>query len=169
MSHLTLVWRKTMKRTSEKMQQMYLEKRAATLSKIQVAIDEMKDDHRIVTKKDLMDMTGLSSGTFSQDHVKDLLKRNEVCQYRNRSKVRSETLEKNKDRKIDDLLIENQRLTSKIQDYEIALDRLNTKYDKLNSEYKKMEFEHQLLRGKYQQLLEYLDAMGTDLSALPLI
>ncbi len=169
MSHSTLNWRETMKRTSDKMQKMYLEKRATTLSKIQSAIDEMKEDHRIVTKKDLMEMTALSSGTFSQDHVKELLKSNEVCQYRNRKKVRTEILEKNKDNKIDDLIIENQKLTSRIQDYELAIERANIKYDKLTSGYKELEFEHQLLRGKYQQLLEYLDAMGADLGSLPLI
>jgi len=158
-----------MKRTSENMKKMYLDKRAATLAKIQAAIDEIKEDHRIVTKKELMDLTGLSSGTFSQDHVKELLKTNEVCQFRNRKKVRSEILEKNKENKIDDLIIKNQKMASKMQDYELALERANIKYEKLVSGYKELEFEHQLLRGKYQQLLEYLDAMGTNLSNLPLI
>jgi chromosome segregation ATPase len=158
-----------MKRISENMKKMYEEKRAATIIKIQEAIDEIKEDRRIVTKKELMDLTGLSSGTFSQDHVKELLKSNEVCQYRNRRKVRSEVLEKNKSQKIDDLIIGNEKLTSKIQDYELALERLNNKYDKLNSKHIELESEHQLLRGKYQQLLEYLDAMGADLGSLPLI
>lgn len=158
-----------MKRTSENMKKMYEKKRANTITKIQEAIDEIKEDHRIVTKKELMDLTGLSSGTFSQDHVKELLKSNEVCQYRNRIKVRSEVLEKNKSQKIDDLIIENQKFISKIQDYEIALERSSNKYDQLNLKYRKLESKHQLLRGKYQQLLEYLDAMGADFGSMPLI
>ena len=72
------------------MQKMYAEKRQRTLSLIQDAIDDIQEDHRIVTKKELMEITGLSSGTFSQPYVKDLLEQNQVCQYRTARTINQE-------------------------------------------------------------------------------
>ncbi len=158
-----------MKPTSNNMKKMYSEKRNSTLDKIQAAIDDIKADHRIVTKKELLELTGLSSGTFSQDHVKELLKSNEVCQYRNRRKVKTEKLQMQKRTLIDNLIIENQKLQSKIQDYQLHLDKKDKKYGKLYDQNQILTQEHLLLRGKYQQLLEYMDALGTDLSNMSLI
>lgn len=87
-----------MKQPSENMQRMYAAKREKTLALIQGAIDEIEEDHRIVTKKELMALTGLSSGTFSQQHVKELLAKNQVCQFRPLAKVSQKgNLELNKD------------------------------------------------------------------------
>jgi len=59
---------------------------------------------------------------------------------------------------IQSLRRENEKLISKIQDFEIAID-----------EYDKLEHNHLLLKGKYQQVLEYLDALGVNLDSLPLV
>ena len=64
-----------MKRTpSDNMQAMYAAKRNETINKISSAIQEIEDDNRIVTKKELISLTGLSSGTFSKPYVLELLK-----------------------------------------------------------------------------------------------
>ena len=70
-----------MKQPSENMQRMYAAKREKTLALIQGAIDEIEEDHSLVTKKGLVALTGLSAGTFSQRHVKELLAKNRVCQF----------------------------------------------------------------------------------------
>lgn len=65
----------------EKRQQYYDRRRTRTMQKVQAGIDQIKAEGREVTKKELMEITGLSTGTFSKDHVKEVLKKNQVCQY----------------------------------------------------------------------------------------
>lgn len=151
------------------MQKMYSKKRQTTLNKIQDAINAIQDDNRIVTKRELLELTKISSGTFSQEYVKELLKENQVCQFRNVKVVASEKREKLQQKNYDDLAVENQKLVSKMQDFEIVMERNYKKYTKLKNDYDKLESEHKLLKGKYQQLLEYLDALGANLDSLPLI
>lgn len=85
---------------------MYKTKQKNTLILIQDAINTINEDNRIVTKKELMELTGLSSGTFSKDYIKELLKENCVCQY------------------------------TALKEY------------------------YELLKGKHQQILEYMDSIG---------
>lgn len=152
------------------MKKMYFEKKQNTLRKIQDAIDEIQEDNRIVTKKELMSITGISSGTFSQDYVKELLKKNKVCQFRVTTTIStSQNKKKLEEETILALTKENQKLISKMQDFEIVLEQNNNKYNKLKDEYSKLESDYRLLKGKYQQLLEYLDALGANLDNLPLI
>lgn len=158
-----------MKQPSENMQKMYAAKREKTLALIQRAIDEIEEDHRIVTKKELMALTGLSSGTFSQQHVKELLAKNQVCQFRPLAKVSQKgNLELNKDAEITRLSRELQRAQSRLQDLDISLDKSRKQSRKLKEENAELQRQLLLLRGKYQQLLEYLEVLGSDLSGIPL-
>lgn len=154
-----------MKQPSENMRKMYEAKKEATLSRIQEAIDIIKEDNRIVTKKELMSLTGLSSGTFSQEHVKVLLRENQVCQYRPVARVaESRNAAMSKDAEIAHLARELEKSRSREQDLEIALDLSRRKTRTLRLEKSELEREHLLLRGKYQQLLEYLEVIQCDLS-----
>lgn len=158
-----------MREPSENMRKMYASKREATLARIQEAIDAIQEDHRIVTKKELMALTGLSSGTFSQEHVKELLAKNQVCQYRPTRKVSAvDRRELNKDDEIARLGKELQRAQSRLQDLDIALDKSNKRLQELKAEKEELEQQHLLLRGKYQQLMEILEVLGCDLSEIPL-
>lgn len=158
-----------MKQPSENMQKMYAAKREKTLALIQGAIDEIEEDHRIVTKKELMALTGLSSGTFSQQHVKELLAKNQVCQFRPLAKVSQKgDLELNKDAEITRLSKELQRAQSRLQDLDISLDKSRKQARQLREENAELRQQLLLLRGKYQQLLEYLEVLGSDLSGIPL-
>ena len=158
-----------MKQPSENMQRMYAAKREKTQALIQGAIDEIEEDHRIVTKKELMALTGLSSGTFSQQHVKELLAKNRVCQFKPTGKVSQEgRRELNKDAEITRLSRELQRAQSRLQDLDIALDKSRKQSRKLKEENAELQQQLLLLRGKYQQLLEYLEVLGSDLSSIPL-
>ena len=131
------------------MKKMYFEKKQNTLRKIQDAIDEIQEDNRIVTKKELMSITGISSGTFSQDYVKELLKKNKVCQFRVTTTIStSQNKKKLEEETILALTKENQKLISKMQDFEIVLEQNNNKYNKLKDEYSKLESDYRLLKGK---------------------
>ena len=158
-----------MKEPSENMRRMYASKREMTLSRIQEAIDAIQEDHRIVTKKELMALTGLSSGTFSQEHVKELLAKNQVCQYRPTGKASTaDRREQNKDDEIVRLNKELQKTRSRMQDLDIVLDKTKKRLQKLEAEKEELERQHLLLRGKYQQLLEFLEVLGCDFSGIPL-
>ena len=157
------------KKPSDNMKKMYAAKRNLTLSKIQEAIDDIHEDNRIVTKKELMEITGLSSGTLSQDYVKKLLRENKVCQFREKRVVNNEKKAQLEKDIIQNLRRENEKLISKIQDFEIAIDQYDQKILRQRDEYEKLEHNHLLLKGKYQQVLEYLDALGVNLDSLPLV
>lgn len=58
--------------------------RQQTLDRIQNAIDELKSEGALINTKNLMDLTGFARSTFSKTHVKDLLKSNKVCQFKDR-------------------------------------------------------------------------------------
>ena len=156
-------------KTSKNMQKMYAEKRQRTLSLIQDAIDDIQEDHRIVTKKELMEITGLSSGTFSKPYVKDLLEQNQVCQYRTARTINQEKQSKTQTAIIAELSSEKKRLESKIQSLTVALEKETSAKNKAASDASRLNNENALLRGKYQQLLEYLEVLGADLSKLPLV
>lgn len=152
------------------MKKMYAQKRKATLDKIQSAIDEIQEDNRIVTKKELMELTGISSGTLSQQYVKELLKENKVCQYRETITIdNADKKKKLEEKSILSLQKENQKLISKMQDFEIVIEKNDKKYRELQTNYNNLDREYKLLKGKYQQLLEYLEALGANLENLPLI
>lgn len=149
---------------SKNMKDMYSSKKEATLKKIQDAIDLIESEGRKVTKKELMDITELSSGTFSQPYVKELLEKNQVCQFKAVKKVSpKEKRAETQSQIIEKLSKSNQKAESTIQNLNIALEKKNEDLKKSKEEYKKLEYEHQLLKGKYQQLLEYLDVLGADL------
>ena len=155
---------------NEGLQKFHDEAKQTSLTKIQDAINVIKADNRIVTKKELIELTGLSSGTFSRPYVKELLQKNQVCQYRGLQLENTETKTKQiKEATIEQLSKKVLSLESKIQDYDLQLEKKTKDFDKLKEEHTKLENEHILLRGKYQQLLEYLDALGADMSKMPLV
>lgn len=144
-------------------------RRTHTLELIQSAIDDIKAEQSIVTKKKLMDATGLSSGTFSQPYVKKLLEKNKVCQYRETNIIAPSSQNNSRKQGMIELEKMIQQKESIIQDYELHIESLNKKIKKATDNYTKISAEYELLSGKYQQLLEYLDALGGDLSSIPMI
>lgn len=95
--------------------------------------------------------------------------KNQVCQFRPLAKVSQKgNLELNKDAEITRLSRELQRAQSRLQDLDIALDKSRKQSRKLKEENAELQRQLLLLRGKYQQLLEYLEVLGSDLSGIPL-
>lgn len=148
---------------SDKMKEMYAAKRAATLKKIQDAIDYIQEDQRIVTKKELIEITGISSGTFSQDYVKELLKKNKVCQYKETKQLKDKRISEIKEKTALSLQKDLNKANAAIMDYEFTVNALKEKQQKMQEEYDQLNYNYKLLRGKYQQILEYVDAAGLDI------
>lgn len=150
---------------SKNMQKMYSDKKNETLNKIQSAINNINEDNRIVTKNELIILTGLSSGTFSKPYVLELLKKNKVCQFRERKSVIreqkgilliNEVNELNKtintlNKKIDLLINQKEILQRKLSESDKELAELTIKYQKL--------------KGSYQIVLEKLDILGEKLDS----
>ena len=153
-----------MKKTpSKNMQAMYDAKRSETLQKISDAIQEIEDDHRIVTKKELISLTGLSSGTFSKPYVLELLKEKKVCQFRDKRVVLSEKKDKLSIEVISDLSKENDKLKSQIEKLDLQISKLSKRLSEKESDYAELKKDYELLKGRYQILLEKLDILGEKL------
>lgn len=101
-----------------------------TLNKLQIAIDRIKQDGRRVTRKELMDISGLSSGTLSKPYVKELFKENEVCQFSPESISRKES----KSQTLADVMYENHRLKAVIKDMDRKYAELEKQYIKAVNE-----------------------------------
>lgn len=152
-------------KTSENMQKMYADKRASSTQKVQEAINFIQGENREVTKKELMELTGLSSGTFSQAHIKAILEKNQVCQFKPLKKISIEEKRAETQSEIIERLSKQiKKQESKLQDYDIILEKKINDCKKLKEENKKLDHEYRLLRGKYQELLEYIEILGGDLS-----
>lgn len=134
-------------------------KRQETLEKIQNAINEIQEDDDIVTKKKLLELTSLSSATFSKPHVLELLKRNKVCQFRETVKIEksNKTSEVEQLQKIImNLEKKNTLLLSKLQDKDIKIDLLKEKNEKLESDYS-------MILGKLHLILKRIDMLDTNI------
>jgi hypothetical protein len=151
-----------MKKASKNMEIMYIKKRNTTLDLIRDAIDTIQEDNKIVTKKELMDITGLSSGTFSKEYVKELLNEKEVCQYRKINSPNVKVSEISQLHRLDESIRENKKLQSENQNLKMLVERQEKKINKTNEEYITLKNDYDMLLGKHQQILEYLDSIGSN-------
>ena len=133
--------------------------RMETINKVQEAIDDIKQDGGIVTRKLLLEKTGLSNSTFSKPHVKDVLEANRVCQFATKKKVLStskEDVTKNLYKEIEKLKRENNILTSKLQDKEIKAKAYKQDYVNLSNDYA-------MLLSKLHLVMKKVDEYGIDI------
>lgn len=133
-------------------------KKQETIGKVQNAIDIIKEQGRVVTRKALLEESGVSSAVLSKPYIKEILKQNKVLMYE--KKVLSQELG------IDSyklLLQENDRLKKQIQklehqkiDIEIGMNNKNKLLEKEQERYNELDIKYQRLLGKWQKLLEHL-------------
>lgn len=133
-------------------------KKRETINTLQRAIDTMKAQGKKITRKELIEESGLSSAVLSKPYIKEVLKENKVLMYQNtvvmkEGEAGSNTLmlkENNKLRR------EVQRLEHKILDYELVINDKKTTVKKEKEKYKELQVKYERLLGKWQKLLEYL-------------
>ena len=133
--------------------------RLDTINKVQEAIDDIRQEGGIVTRKLLLEKTGLSNSTFSKPHVKDVLEANKVCQFASKKKVLSTTKEdvvKNLYKEIEKLKKENNVLISKLQDKEIKSNTYKQDYIELSNNYA-------MLLSKLHLIMKKVDEYGIDI------
>lgn len=111
----------------------HAEMKLETQQKVQAAIDQIQAEGRRVTRKELVRISGLSSGTFSQPHVKSILKSNRVCQFApEKIAKRNDNDDYVKD-KLTDVEFENFMLKAQIESLKRQYDALNAKYENVLS------------------------------------
>ncbi|MED0666065.1 DUF6262 family protein [Bacillus badius] len=140
------------------LKELQMAKRVETANKVQEAIEDIQNDNGIVTKKKLIELTGLSNSTFSKEHVLEVLKANKVCQFKVAKK--KETANKivvtdQLYRKIEKLEQEKILLQSKLQDKDIAIDKIKKDYEILNENY-------MLILGKIHLLMKKIEMLDID-------
>lgn len=159
---------------SPKMQAVYDARKEETLKKVQSAIDQLQANGEKVTKKRLAEVSGLSSGTFSKEHVKELLKENQVCQYAPGAKehtnfyvaarptskpskphehltIRNTLQEKQFSQEDEDRIIEAQKK---------IIAKLEKKQENLENQIQEIEKQYERMLGQYQLAARILNNMG---------
>lgn len=141
----------------EKLKRIQDERRTLTLSKIQEAIDELKNDGAEVTKKKLIERTEYSASTFSKQHVKALLKKNKVCQYRETMKVKTTKEEASirYEKSLEKANNEINKLKAVIVTKEIKINELETSHKELQEKY-------EILLGQVHQITKKARLKGID-------
>lgn len=148
---------------SEKQQNAYNARREQSIKKVEEAIAFLKAIGQPVTKKALLEKTGLSSGTFSKDYIIEVLKKNEVCQFKDTKKVRQDRVEKSLSQTNNKLQYEVERLKSKLKDRDIENEILIKKINELNNQLLSEKKEYEILLGKFQDILKKYYAYGNDI------
>lgn len=131
-----------------------------TLDKIQNAIDEIKAEGALVSTKKLIERTGLARSTFSKIHVKELLKENRVCQFKDRQVIAEE---KYGAKAIETLQSELDKAYKKINKLTQELEKEKSKVTKLKFDNNQLNENYQLLLGKWHVLLKKAKIKGIDI------
>lgn len=143
-----------MKKLPESLIKFQEQRRAETLRTIQNAIDTLKEEGTIVTKKLLIELSGYSASTFSKPHVKELLERNEVCQFRKRVTVQGK---QNLDEK---LKRQNERLQKKCNLLEDKLLEKDIRLTKLEEDLEEEKEKNKRLLGKLHEIMRKAELKG---------
>ena len=131
-----------------------------TIDKIQSAIDTLKEEGTIVTKKLLIELTGYSASLMYKEHVEELLKKNEVCQYRKTTTVSNQSKQKTADVK---LIRQNEQLQKKYNKLTNTLIDKDSRILKLESDLQEKDEYIERLLGKIHNLARQLDQKGLTL------
>ena len=135
-------------------------RRKTTLVKIQNAIDELNTEGFIVSKKMLIERTGFSAALFSKRHVKELLKTNKVCQFKENKVISSTT---GADISVFQLQNELFSAHKKIASLEKQEERVQKYAENLETQLKEAKEECKLLRGQLFVFVEKAKIYGINL------
>jgi hypothetical protein len=127
-----------------------------TINKVQNAIDELKAEGNIVTRKLLLERTGLSNSVLSKPHIKEVLKKNKVCQFALKRKINVIANSVDND-------VELKKAYEQIDKLEKKVKELESKIDKEKLAYYKMKEANEVLRGELHILMQKAKLRGLDL------
>lgn len=142
------------KKIPDSLQKHQEQRKSETLQTIQTVIDALKDEGTIVTKKLLIELSGYSPSTFSKPHVKGLLEKNEVCQFRKRTTVtKRKTVEVR-------LKQQHERLQKKCNKLEDILLEKDIRISYLEKDLEKEKDNNKRLLGKLHEIMRQAEING---------
>lgn len=113
--------------------------RENTMKVVEEAIKEIKLEGGVVTKKKLQELTGLSSATFSKEHVLYVLKQYKVCQFKDVKTVKKDST---------GVDMKEYRLLKRISYLENEINKRDKKIESLSKQIKELTFENEKLLGE---------------------
>lgn len=141
------------------LKQQQEQKRQDTLKKVQEVIDDLKEMNLEVTKKRLIEETGYSASTFSKQHVKELLQRNRVCQFKEAKKAQQD-IQKIKQKHNQEVL---EKANCEINLLKEKLVTKDVKISELENNYKELNEKYQLLLGRLYTAQRRAEAKGIEI------
>ena len=129
-----------------------------TIQKVQNAIDIIKSVGNKVTRKELLQLSGVSNSVLSKLYIKDLLKMNQVLMYEPKIKLTPT--------KYDHINVLQKQLNNALRNNEILEHKssdANCKIEAIENKYKEISRDNEILRGKVQLLLEFIQRNIDDL------
>lgn len=109
-----------------------------TIKKVQAAIDELRAEGFIITRKLILERSGVSNSVLSKPHIKNVLKENKVCQYSVHKKV---TI-------TNDVLLDLAKSAKKIEKLEKKVKELEYKLNKEKMNSIELKEANQILLGQ---------------------
>lgn len=109
-----------------------------TITKVQAAIDELRAEGFIITRKLILERSGVSNSVLSKPHIKNVLKENKVCQYSVHKKV---TI-------TNDVLLDLAKSAKKIEKLEKKVKELEYKLNKEKMNSIELKEANQILLGQ---------------------
>ena len=133
------------------------QRKAETLQTVQSVIDVLKEEGTIITKKMLIELSGYSPSTFSKAHLKELLEKNEICQYRKRETVSSaQTVDSKLKRQKEQLVNKCNKLQDNLLDKDIRISKLEVDLEEQREKNKR-------LLGKLHEIMRQAEMKGISL------
>lgn len=135
-------------------------KKKQTIDSVQRAINELKSEGYIVTTKLLMDRTGYARSTFSKSHVKELLRLNKVCMFRDTKFIHDQKYD---EKGFLELKNELEKANKNIVALKGIIDGKNQRIDKLLGELEERKADYQLLLGHLHIAIQKAEIQGVHL------
>ena len=135
-----------------KLRERQANQRFETIKKVNDAIDVLEMQQAKVTKKALMELTGLSSATFSKKHIIAVLQKRGVCQFTSIKKVNYKSFNYTQDE-----LAQIIKLEKRILKLESLLVQKDVKLSSLKAEFIDLERKYELALGTIHELHKKLE------------
>lgn len=142
----------------QKLKEKQKEAKEKTIRLVQETIDDLQAEGVIVTRKLLIERTGLSNSVFSKGHVKQVLEKNRVCQFAIKRKLTKSCLNSTKD-----LELELAKAYKKIEKLEMILTDKSNVINKWKAAYYEMKEKNEILRGQLHILVQKAKMRGLDI------
>ena len=150
-----------MKDISDALRKKQNEARQNTISMVNKAINELKDEGYLISIKLLVERTGLSRSVFRKEHIRQILKASKIGIYAERK-----TLSQNTDQSyanLKNIHRELEKANNKIERLQVELNEKKLSISDLKNSLQEKNNECELLRGEIFMLHKKALVKGIDL------